>query len=267
MKFTIVDKAKKSAFIAIFELIKTNSSLLNMNFKEDHIYMQGMDRSHVCLFDIIIRKEWLGHYEVEKQDTTRICINTNIVYSILASTSEDHSIHMYYDGNPEQLNIDLNVEEENKTKHIDKREFSHYFRVPLIDDDYNYLEIPETEYDADFSISSKKMVSIVNKMAMFGDTLKISCNEEKIDLFSTGVEGEMKVNIPIDDLFEFSINEGDDISLGYNLNFLQKMCLTTKITEHIDFGISKGAPMRIKYGLTEGTHVILYIAPKIEDDD
>ena len=97
--------------------------------------------------------------------------------------------------------------------------------------------------------------------------MNIQCSEEKISICSKGVCGEMLVNIPIDDLSEYSISEGENINVSYSLNYLAKMCMTTKLSSEIEFGVSAQFPMRIKYDLGEGSQVMFFIAPKIEDDD
>jgi len=99
-------------------------------------------------------------------------------------------------------------------------------------------------------------------MNTFGDDINIKCSDEGINLITTGVMGEMLVNIPIDDLSEYSINEGDDIDLNYSLVYIHKMCITNKLSSEIQFSISKEFPMKIKYDLGDNSIIEFYIAPK-----
>ena len=127
------------------------------------------------------------------------------------------------------------------------------------------MNIPVVEYDAEFSISSKKICEIMSQMLSFGNDLNIKCSEEKIDLVADGMVGEMLVNIPIDDLNEYSIVEGEVIDLKYSLNYIAKMCLTNKISNEVVFCISADYPMKIKYDLGDESSIVFYIAPKISD--
>ena len=77
----------------------------------------------------------------------------------------------------------------------------------------------------------------------------------------------MLINIPINDLNEFSISEGEHFRLDYSLHYLHKMCITTKLSQEVAFSISENYPMKIKYELENQGHVIFFIAPKISDDD
>ena len=104
-------------------------------------------------------------------------------------------------------------------------------------------------------------------MLLFGTDINICCSEEKIDLITHGVTGQMTVNIPIEDLNEYSIIEGEEINLNYSLSYIAKMCLTNKLTNNIEFCISSTFPMKIKYDLGEESSLVFYIAPKIKDDN
>ena len=55
MKITISDKKKKDLFISIFHLLKYSSNQINAMFTSDNLHIQGMDKSHVCLFDLNIK--------------------------------------------------------------------------------------------------------------------------------------------------------------------------------------------------------------------
>ena len=134
--------------------------------------------------------------------------------------------------------------------------------MPLVEFDYDLMDIPVVDYDAEFSIASKKIYEITSQMSSFGDDINIKCTDEGIDLISNGVMGEMLVNIPIDDLSEYSINEGDDIDLNYSLVYIHKMCITNKLSNEIQFCISKEFPMKLKYDLGDSSSIEFYIAPK-----
>jgi len=52
MKFEIKDKKKCDIFISIFNNLKnfTDNTLINVN--EDELYIQGMDNSHVSMYEL-----------------------------------------------------------------------------------------------------------------------------------------------------------------------------------------------------------------------
>jgi hypothetical protein len=82
---------------------------------------------------------------------------------------------------------------------------------------------------------------------------------------SNGDAGKLKVNIPIDDLNEYAIAEGEELDISYSLNHISKMCLSTKLSSSVEIFISTDYPMCFKYNLGDNSFVSFYIAPKIVD--
>jgi proliferating cell nuclear antigen PCNA len=255
MLLSITEKTKRDIFISLFQLLKAASSTVTIIFLDDHAYIQGMDSSHVCLFDAKIYSAWFDKYEICENDLKNICLNSQILHSILSMSQEQDSVTLHYTDDADSLEIDLTNA---------KGEFNKYFKIPLIEMETDLLEIPSVEYDVEFSIKAKKMNELISQLATFGDVINIKCTEEKIDLISKGDGGEMLVNIPIDDLSEFSISEGHVIDISYSLNYINKMCITTKLSAEIEWSISADIPLKIKYDLGDNSSVMFFIAPKIE---
>ena len=258
MKVVINDNNKRNIFLGLFHVLKNCSNVISMIFKEDHLFIQGMDKSHVCMFQAIISDKWLNEYSIDEEVT--INVDSQMFHTVLNVATDSYFIEIYQT-NDDNVSIDLKVREGVKDC------FDKLFNIPLVDFDSNILEIPDVDYDAEFSISSKNIFEIANQMLLFGADIKICCTEEKIDLTTHGVTGQMTVNIPIDDLNEYSIVEGEEINLNYSLSYIAKMCLTNKLTNHVEFFISSEFPMKIKYDLGEESTLVFYIAPKIKDDE
>lgn len=259
MKFTIKQKSRKDVFISLFKVLKNCSSLVNMMFKEDHLYIQGMDKAHVCLFDLKIMSSWFESYEIKKEEVSVICLDSQIFQQILSFAQEKDTILFEYEDEPDNIKIHL-LNNENV-----KGEFNKTFKLPLTDMECDLLSIPEVEYDAEFTMNAIKINEIISQLSVFGEILNVECSEEEITLSSDGVVGNMKASIPIDDLNDFSITEGQQIGISYSLNYIQKMCLTTKLSQEIQFSICKDYPMKINYDLGEKSSFVFYIAPKMDD--
>ena len=256
MKITISEKHNKDLFIALFHILKNCSTIVNISFDIENVHIQGMDKSHICLFDISIQKNWFNNYEVD--ELTRVAFDTNVFHLIISNKTDGYDI-LIHSETEDNLNIDLLASQNTKG------EFNKHFKIPLCEYDYEEMNIPTTDYEAEFSISSKKICEIVSQMVVFGTDINIRCSEEKIDLVTNGVTGEMLVNIPIDDLTEFCIIEDEKIDLTYSLSYINKMCLTNKLSNEIEFFVSSESPMKIKYDLGYESTLLFFIAPKISD--
>jgi proliferating cell nuclear antigen PCNA len=259
MKLHISDKTKKDVFISLFHLLKQNTSSITLMFYEDHLYIQGMDNSHVCLFDIKIMAGWFASYILDAEDQKMISMDTSIFHMILNVCGDEHSIILHYEGDPDHLEIDIKNE-------TGKNDFNKQFSMPLCTIDSELMNIPETEYDAEFSIPSKKMQEITSQLSMFGDVMDVNCTEDALTIGSDGTNGKMTVNVPIDDLSEYAISEDITLSVSYSLNYIHKMCLSTKLASEVEFSILEDQPMRIRYDLGSESTALFYIAPKIKDD-
>jgi proliferating cell nuclear antigen len=256
MNITISDKKKKDLFISIFNLLKNSSSQINASLSQDVMHIQGMDKSHVCLFDLTLKKEWFSDYNVSEH--TNLCFDSSIFYSMISTKCEDQHLVIK---NIEQDTLSIELINGDK-----KNDYSKYFTMPLIEYEYDEMNIPETDYDAELSLPSKKVTDMLSQLSNFGDDLNIKCSDDFVDFKTKGNSGEMRVNIPVDDMSSYSVVEGEAINLNYSLIYISKMCITNKLSSDIDFCLSNDYPMKIKYDLGDNSFLLFYIAPKISDD-
>jgi hypothetical protein len=214
------------------------------------------------MFDVNLQPSWFDTYTVLKQ--THISFDTHTFHTIISSCQDSNNIYIRYDesGDSDYLHIDL-VSPVDTNASI--REFNKYFKLPLSDYEYEYMNTPKIDYDAEFAINSKSICEIMSQMMIFGSDINVKCSEENIHLITHGITGDMLVNIPIDDLSAYSVVEGDIIDLKYSLISIHKMCLTNKLSNEIMFYISNDSPMKIEYDLGNNSNMVFYVAPKISD--
>lgn len=257
--FVISDKRKKDIFISIFNILKSSSSQINLTINKITFHIQGMDKSHVCLFDLKLYFEWFDYYEVNKK--YELCFDTSTFYSIINTKSEDQAIILYLE---EDTSETLSIEFKNN-EHSKKSDYNKFFKLPLLNYEYQELIIPSTDYDAEFVLPSKKVTDMLSQLNNFGDDLNIKCSEECVDFKSSGDSVEMRVNIPTDDMSSYAIVENEVINLTYSLIYISKMCITNKISNDIEFSLSNESPMKINYNLGNDSSLVFYIAPKMSD--
>jgi proliferating cell nuclear antigen len=254
MNITISDKKKKELFISIFHLLKSSASTINACFTTDKLHIQGMDKSHVCLFDLNLTKDWFCNYDVHENN--ELCFDTSIFYSIISTKCDDQNLVI------KKVTEDtLSIELVNGDK---KGDYSKFFTMPLVEYEYEQMNIPNVEYDAEISLPSKKVTDMLSQLSNFGDDLNIQCFDDFVDFKTKGIS-EMRVNIPVDDMSSYSVVEGEDIHLTYSLVYINKMCITNKLSSDVEFCLSNECPMKIKYDLGNDSSLLFYIAPKLTD--
>ena len=270
MKLSIENKPKLEMFVALFQLLMNWSSQLNLQFEPDQLYIQTMDKSHICLSNIVIKASWFSEYFVE--EATNISLDTGSFATMMNYAVKHNKVDIIFN-DADKLFINLLNTAASATSAASatasgtatNTNFDHFFELPLMDVEQENLSIPSVDYDVEFSMDSKKFSDLISELMVFGQNLNILCTEELLEFNSSGDTGKLKVNIPIDSLNEFAISEGEQLDISYSLAHIGKMCLSTKLGGEIGVGISAEYPMSLKYSLGDESTVAFFIAPKIAE--
>ena len=261
MNISIKNPSKADTFCTLFQHVRLFTEHINIMFEKERVYMQSMDSSHVSIFEFTLPSTWFDVYEHTNHGNMSLGISSTLLFKIL--NTRDKS---------QETNIVFNSEENDKLfvnfTSTNSAVFDKHFEIPLIDLDCELMDIPTTECNAEFSIPSSNFANIISQLKMFGDTIDIECNEEKIELKSlSDGAGKMSVDISIEELSEYAIDEGETIRLSFSLTILHNICQYNKIAKDMEIQLIKDYPMKIKYSLGEqDANLTFYLAPKINDD-
>ena len=259
MEIQINNIQKGDCFASLFQHIKLLTEHINICFEKERMYIQAMDSSHISIFEIFIPHTWFDTYILEKDQNVTIGISSTILFKILNSRDKSQSIKMTYEDDGDTFSVYMTSE---------NSLFNKNFEVPLIDLHNDIMEIPIIDYHAELSLPSSHFASIISQLQYFGDNLDFYCTEEKIQLFSTSQEqGKMAVEIKIDDLTSFAIEEDSNIKLSFSLKYLHTICMYNKIAKDIEIKIHRNYPLRIDYNFGDGAIMRFFLAPKAGDDD
>lgn len=254
MKLVIIDDDDKNSFTQIFKRLNVFTELLNIRFEEERLYFQGMDQSHVSLFELVLKKEWFDEYNVSKPII--LGINISILSKIFGMRSKEHNIVLEMDDEEgDKLYIGLESE-----KVLSKK-----FKIPIIDLDESLMEIPDVEYSVDFVGYSKKIEEIVKEMSVFGNSIFMSFTEDSMELSSEGDDGSMVVDIKLEDLEEYSIEENGTFKIEYPLKYLLWIMDYSVISDSVSIHVSDKIPMKVVYSLGEENYIKFWLAPKYDD--
>jgi proliferating cell nuclear antigen PCNA len=261
MNIVINNPQKAECFATIFQHIKVFTEHINIFFEKDQLYIQAMDSSRVSIFEVNLPSDWFDVYEHSSPAAIKLGISASIMFKILNARDKTQQINIVYEDNGDKLNIHFTSD--------NKSEFDKHFEASTIDMESELMNIPVIDYQAEFTVASSNFANIINQLKMFGESLEINCSEEKIMLCASSVEqGKMFVEIKIDDLSEFTINEGETVELSFALTYLHNICLYNKIAKDMEIKISANYPLKIIYTLPghENAKLTFYLAPRISDD-
>jgi len=305
MELIIRNSDRADRFAAIFQHIKLFTERVAICCSSTHMKMQCMDNAHVAILELSLPASWFDVYTLSGDGDVRLGFNATYLHRILSSRDKDQQIHLVHSlEDADRLLIHLTKSDDQtvsvnsaknagceavgvrgltgedlsskvngaKTKEKEKKQinnFDKHFELPLIDIEEDSMQIPDIEYAAELAMQSVQFADIITQLKMFGDTMEVQCSEERIALASTSQDqGKMYVEIGINDLSEFAIDEGADLALSFSLTYLKHFCNYNKIAELISIKFGDSYPMRISYSLgeTEDAYLVFHLAPKINDD-
>ena len=268
MHLVISNKDRAKAFTALFQNMKLFCEHVNLMFDSERLYAQGMDSSHISVFEVIIPAAWFDEYVQE--GSCVLGINTLLFFRILNTREEGQHINIVFDESSASDKLFLHL--------VSKTSFDKHFELPLIELDSEMMSIPSVDYQAEFSLASSNFANIIGQLKQFGVDLHIRCNEEELRLTSKSSEsGNMSVVIPIDDLTLFAINEGETINMSFSLSHLHNICSFHKVSDSINIKISENYPLKTTYlleplidddeDIDTKARIMVFLAPRVSDED
>jgi proliferating cell nuclear antigen len=261
MNVKIKNHAKAELFTSLFQHIKLLTEHINIMFEKERLYIQTMDSARVSILEIELPSSWFDEYNHDGNNLV-LGIHSTIFFKILNSRDKLQELEICYDNeDTDKLFIHFTCE---NTAIFDK-----HFEIPLIELESELMSIPEITSQADITMASSNFANIISQLQMFGETLDVQCSEDKIVMTSISNEtGKMYVDINIDDLNSFAIDDGKQLTLSYSLRYLHIITLYSKIAKEIEIKMTEDYPLKIVYYLgDENSKMTFFLAPKIDDDE
>ena len=260
MKLVIEESKTAEQLNVLFSNLCWLSDYVTIHKEEEGLHMQGMDSSHVCMFDVKLTIGWFTIYEEDEDDIGMITVPANIFNKVLSTYNKDQNIVIDIDPSGDKLNMEFT----NGKTSCDK-----YFEIPLVHLDQELMNIPTEESQADICITSKKLTDLVSQFEIFDRVLTFNLSEEKVLMKAAGDEGSMtaKLSLEDDQLLDYCIEEDLELNVSFSLNYVKRMTGFNKVAKDVTLSLSKDRPMFMIYDLGKESKLRLVLAPKIDEDD
>lgn len=250
-------------FKAIFQNIKTFADDVVIRFGPDGLYMQGMDGSMCCCFELKLPSAWFDSYE-EVEPEFPIGINSGILQKILAVHKESQQITLTVTSESDTMEIAFTSkpDDEVKSKPLDA-----FFEIPLMEIEQDLIQFQPYESEVDLIIGSEKLSELVSRLKMFDERMRIQFTDETVVVEAKGVEGSMRSDITSEDVIEYAIGEGVSFDQEYSLEFLSMMGIFKKLNPEFAIQFHRERPMEAKYEFgDDGAFMKFFLAPKLSTD-
>ena len=257
MLFTLEKNKKVATLIELFKVIKGLNSFCKMYCKEDELFIQIMDDSHVSLLEVKIKKEWFKSYESENEV---VSFNSKILTTIMGLHTLDSVVT--FETSEEYLNVSF--QQKDKTEKL--------FQVNLIDLDSDLMESQDIEHSLEFTIQARKLDQYFNELQAFGDTLELIHYNDAIYMRSQGDEGKYMLKITDDLLDDLIVEEELRLVCKVPLKYTTLVSKLYSVFKKINVNVSEDSPFTLKIFPNEEDEkelleVKFFIAPKVDDDD
>ena len=251
--------SKAAAFCTVFRQLKQfDLDVLVIVADSEKLYFQGLDGSHVCLFEIELMKSWFDSFEYEDGvDESVIAIPPVSLDKSLGTRQSGQSIQIEHVGGAAILTLRLLGGGDDC---IDK-EFGLHLSIV---DGFERMDVPVQEYDVDLTVRSKRFSNVIDQLALFSANVTIRCNEDAVRMRAKGSIGSMSATIDgDDDVVAYAIVEGFELEQSYSLRFLKMMAAFSGLSEdaYLGWGIDK--PMTLRYELGNDSRVQFFMAPRL----
>ena len=257
MEFQLTDPVKTELFASVFQYTKNVCDQINLDVNADRIFIQTMDSSKVSILEITFPATWFHSYTCTVPVT--LGISATLLYKILNSREKAQPVRVKHGGAGDDT-LYCSMEGETKTH------FHRHFEIPLIELEVEVMNIPAISYEAEFTMPSTSFSTLITQLKAFGETLDIQCNEDRIALVSkSSDQGKMSVDIGIDDLTEFTIDEECQLNLSFAIQYLSLISAFGKVAKDVSVRLHHEYPIRIDYEQDEMT-IKYYLAPKISEE-
>ena len=242
MKIKLQTPHKADKFATIFHHLKVLSEYVNINLRDNGVYMQCLDSNHCCLFECTLHNSWFDEYQFDaSQDTEQIGIHTATFYKVINIRQEKQEIEISSEGKYiDTININFTKGDKN---------FDKSFEIPSIDLESELMEIPKDDTSVDLVIDTKRLAELASELVLFSETLTLIFSEEGIEFTASGSEGKMKSRIDLDEVNEYAVGENMRLKQSYSLKYLNIMCHFGKLSKEICMGFSEGRPMHLLYNI------------------
>lgn len=258
--FELNEQKKCDVFNITFKNLKVFTETINIVVTKDEFHLQGMDSSHVCLYEFIFKKEWFDKWEVEKD----FCfgLNTESIEKILNTYASGQSIRLLTqdENDIEQVFFEL-LKTENNEKSPEK-----YFATYCINIDGDLMEIPASEYGFELTFKSNEFKSFIDQLSKFGEVINFVCLDNKISMIAKSIQDECKFELTEDDFVEIKQNT-EEINYSYSVKYITDICKFNKLSETITLKFSDEIPLLLRYNIDDNISADFHLAPYVNEDD
>jgi len=244
--------ADAQLFRAAIDAMKDYLPQTILRISSDGLRISGMDTSHVGYVDYFLTAADCTKLVAKKP--IEVGMNLVVLSRVLGSVGSGDTVTLSLKG--EKIIVEFQ-----NTKAAKKA----LYEINTLDIESESHELPDISYDANVSVKTTDIASVIKEVGAFGDDITFMMDEEGFHISAKGDFGSAKQTLDKSEGREMAI-KCDSVSAKFGTKYLIglfKSCSCIATTTQIDFDTDK--PMRCMFRFGAGSSFTSYLAPKIMD--
>ena len=242
-----------NAFRSAVEALKEYLPQAQLCISAEGLRIHGMDVSHVGCVDYFLSATDCSVLTVSTPVV--IGMNMTILARVLSSVGTGETVTLGY--KKEKLLVSYSNEKAAKKA---------VYEMSTLDIDIDGLDLPsDIQYGGTIVAKTVDVSSVFKEVGQFGDSIQLCLDEEGFHISSTGDFGHVKQTLENTEGREMTLMD-DSASASFGTKYLTgilKGGAPLANTVQIDF--DAGQPLRASFRFGQGSHYIVYMAPKLMD--
>ncbi|KAI9669747.1 MAG: proliferating cell nuclear antigen [Alyxoria varia] len=256
--FRFVVRAQSSNVV---EAVKDLVQDCNFDCNDSGIALQAMDNSHVALVSMLLSASAFSPFRCDRN--IALGINLSSLTKVLRCAQPEDILTLKAEDAPDVVNMVFENADSDRLSEYD---------IKLMDIDQEHLGIPETQYAANITMPSAEFQKICRDLMALSESVAIECTKEGVKFACNGDIGTGSVTLRThtnvekpDQNIEIALSE--PVALTFSLKYLVNFCKASGLSAQVKLCLSNEVPLLVEYGLSGGSHLRFYLAPKIGDEE
>ncbi|KAI9225423.1 MAG: proliferating cell nuclear antigen, N-terminal domain-containing protein [Piptocephalis tieghemiana] len=244
----------------IVDAIKEIVTDANFDCTDSGITLQAMDSSHVALVSLLLTSEAFDPYRCDRNLT--LGINIKALVQILKCAGNDDVITLRAEEPADSLAL---VFEPASLERISE------YEMKLMDIDSERLEIPDTAYHAEITMSAAEFQRICRDMQTLSESVTIEATKEGVKFSAEGELGNGSVTLKqggsIDSSDSTTIELVQPTTQTFSVKYLVNFSKSTALADQVRLAMTAPLPMLVEYKISDCGHLRFFLAPKIDEEE
>ena len=230
-----------------FETIGHIIDEAQLNFTENGLTIQALDKSHITFIQLNYDKTLFDSYECETPET--IIIDTDQLMKILKRCKNDEILFLTTENN--KLTLKFNGES------------SRQFQINLIDEEYESPKPPIIEYPITIKLPNQIIKDSLDDSTLFSKNLTLLIDQDYLHICSRDEMGNGSTHIR----YLHGENIQEVVKSGYSIDKLKDIFRASKLSKTCTVNLGNDLPLTIRFEIPgENAYLEFLLAPRISEE-